>query len=178
MPATAVPPPSPRRSAPAFYLVGLFLLAALAAAAAWASTGRLHFATTESGLQYRVIEAGDGPSPGAGDWVLVNYTGRLRDGTEFDSSQGRGPVPMQVSGVVPGFSEALMMMSKGSTYQVRIPPQLGYGARASGAIPPNSELEFDIELVDFRTLTPEEVQQMQMQMMMQQGGGPPPEGPR
>lgn len=178
MPATAVPHRSPRKSAPPGYLVGLLLLAAFAAAAAWASTGRLHFTTTSSGLQYRVIEAGEGPSPGAEDWVLVHYTGRLRDGTVFDSSEGRGPAPMQVSRVVPGFSEALMMMSKGSTYQVRIPPELGYGARASGAIPPNSELEFVIELIDFRTLTPEEVQQMQMQMMMQQGGAPPPEGPR
>jgi FKBP-type peptidyl-prolyl cis-trans isomerase FkpA len=173
MSVTAVPIRPLKKGSVVRLWIGILLLALLAAAAAWFTTQRLHYSTTASGLQYRVIEAGEGPSPKATDFALVNYVGRLEDGTQFDSSRGQ-PVPMQVNGVVPGFSEALQLMNKGASYRVRIPPQLGYPQGAGDVIPPNSTLEFDLTLVDFRTLSAEEIQQLQMmQMMQQQGGGAP-----
>lgn len=176
MSVTAVPIRPLKKGSVVKLWLGIVLLALLVAAAAWLTTSRLHFTTTASGLQYRVIEAGEGAQPKATDFALVDYTGRLEDGTVFDSSRGQ-PVPMPVNGVVPGFSEALQLMNKGATYRVRIPPQLGYPEGRPG-IPPNSTLEFDVTLVDFRTLSAEEIQQLQMMQMMQQqggaGGGIPP----
>ena len=105
--------------------------------------------TTESGLQYEVIEEGDGPSPGPEDQVTIHYTGTLPDGTQFDSSRDRGePSTFPVQGVIPGFSEGLQLMSVGSNYKLYIPPELGYGARPQGSIPPNSALIFDVELLE------------------------------
>ena len=174
MSVTAVPIRPLKKGSVLKLWLGIVVLVALAGAAAWWTTGRLHYQTTASGLQYRVIESGEGPNVGANDYALVEYVGRLEDGTEFDSSRGQ-PVPMQVSQVVPGFSEALQLMNKGAKYRVRIPPNLGYGAQgAGGVIPPNATLEFDVTLVDFRTLTPEQRQQLEMMQMMQQQGGMPP----
>lgn len=172
--------PLSRRGAIRFAL-GMLLLALLVAAAAWSSASGLAWERTASGLRYRVIAEGEGPRAGATDVVQVNYTGRLQDGTVFDSNEGRPPAEMFVGGVVPGFGEALQLMNKGSTLLVRIPPELGYGANVppGGRIPPNATLEFDITLVDSRPLTPEEMQQLQqmqmmqmMQQQMQQGGEP------
>jgi len=176
MSVTAVPIRPLKKGSVLKLWLGIILLALLAAAAAWYTTGRLHFTTTASGLQYRVVEAGEGPNPGATDLALINYTGRLQDGTVFDSNRGREPVPLPVNGSIPGFSEALQLMNKGATYRLRIPPNLAYGAEGAGGgvIPPNATLEFDVTLVDFRALTPEQIQQMQMMQMMQQQGGMPP----
>jgi len=181
MTVTAVPIRPLKKGSVLKLWVGILFLVALAAAAAWFTTARLHFETTASGLQYRVIETGEGPSPGATDLALINYTGRLEDGTVFDSNAGGQPVPLPVNGSIPGFSEALQLMRKGATYRLRIPPNLAYGPTGAGGgvIPPNATLEFDVTLVDFRALTPEQIQQMQMmQMMQQQGaaGAPPPGG--
>jgi FKBP-type peptidyl-prolyl cis-trans isomerase FkpA len=175
MSVTAVPIRPLKKGSVVKLWLGIIVLVALAAAAAWFTTQRLHYTTTSSGLQYRVVRAGEGPNAGANDYALVEYAGRLEDGTEFDSSRGQ-PVPMQVSGVVPGFSEALQLMNKGSSMRVRIPPALGYGPAGAGGgvIPPNATLEFDITLVDFRTLTAEQRQQLEMMQMMQQQGGMPP----
>ena len=174
MSVTAVPLRPLKKGSLVKLWLGIALLALLAAAAAWLTTGRLHYETTASGLQYRVIEAGEGPSPGATDLALINYTGRLEDGTVFDSNEGGQPVPLPVNGSIPGFSEALQLMSKGATYRVRIPPNLAYGPTgAGGVIPPNATLEFDVTLVDFRALTPEQLQQMEMMRALQQGGGMP-----
>lgn len=105
--------------------------------------------TTESGLQYEVIEEGDGPSPGPEDQVTIHYTGTLPDGTQFDSSRDRGePSTFPVQGVIPGFSEGLQLMSVGSNYKFYISPELGYGPRPQGSIPPNSALIFDVELLE------------------------------
>ncbi len=106
--------------------------------------------TTESGLQYKVITAGDGASPAAGSTVKVHYTGTLIDGTKFDSSYDRGePVTFPVSGVIPGWTEALTMMKVGDKWQLTIPPELAYAERgAPPAIPPNSALIFDVELLE------------------------------
>ena len=180
MSVTAVPIRPLKKGSVAKLWIGIIVLVALAAAAAWFTTARLHYQTTASGLQYRVVEEGEGPHPGATDLALINYTGRLEDGTAFDSNEGGQPVPLPVNGSIAGFSEALQLMSKGATYRLRIPPNLAYGAQGAGGgvIPPNATLEFDVTLVDFRALTPEQIQQMQMMQMMQQQGaaGAPPPG--
>ena len=104
---------------------------------------------TDSGLLYQVTTQGDGATPTAADTVTVHYTGRLLDGTVFDSSVARGqPATFPVSGVIPGWTEALQLMQVGSTWEVWIPQELGYGARGAGNdIPPYAVLNFTIELI-------------------------------
>ena len=103
-----------------------------------------------SGLQYKVLASGTGESPAAGDMVTVNYSGRLIDGTEFDSSYKRGePTKFQADRVIPGWSEALQLMKVGDKWELVIPPGLAYGERgAGGAIPPNAVLVFEVELLE------------------------------
>jgi FKBP-type peptidyl-prolyl cis-trans isomerase len=105
--------------------------------------------TTASGLQYTVLVEGSGRKPGPQDAVSVNYVGTLIDGTEFDSSFRRGrPARFRVDGVIPGWTEALQLMSVGSKYRVFIPPNLAYGLRGVGPdIGPNATLIFEMELV-------------------------------
>ncbi len=105
--------------------------------------------TTASGLQYKVLEAGEGEMPSSDSLVQVHYEGRLLDGTVFDSSYERGvPVEFGVTQVIPGWTEALQLMPEGSKWQLFIPPQLGYGpSGAGGLIGPNSLLIFDVELI-------------------------------
>lgn len=105
--------------------------------------------TTDSGLQYEVIEQGEGPKPEAGDTVTVHYTGTLLDGTKFDSSRDRGqPATFPVQGVIPGWTEALQLMPVGSKWKLFIPSELAYGQRgAGGVIGPNQTLIFDVELM-------------------------------
>lgn len=105
--------------------------------------------TTESGLQYRVIEEGEGASPTTEDTVTVHYTGRLIDGTVFDSSVERGqPVTFPVTGVIPGWVEALQLMQVGDKWEITVPSDLAYGAGGtSGPIGPNETLIFDVELL-------------------------------
>ncbi len=105
---------------------------------------------TESGLQYRVIEKGQGASPSAEDEVVVHYTGYLLDGTKFDSSHDRGePAKFPVNRVIPGWTEVLQLMKPGAEYMVYIPPQLAYGDRQMGNdIPAGSTLIFEIELLE------------------------------
>lgn len=104
--------------------------------------------TTPSGLQYEVIKQGDGPTPAADDRVVVHYTGRLIDGTVFDSSEERGePATFGVTQVIPGWVEALQMMQAGSQWRLYIPSQLAYGPQgAGGMIGPNQTLIFDVTL--------------------------------
>ena len=102
----------------------------------------------ESGLQYRELQAGDGVSPSATDTVEVHYRGTLLDGTEFDSSYSRNQtVKFGVNQVIPGWTEALQLMSAGSKWQLFIPAELGYGVSGGGPIGPNSTLIFDVELI-------------------------------
>ncbi|MBS0969214.1 peptidylprolyl isomerase [Chimaeribacter arupi] len=105
---------------------------------------------TESGLQFSVMQQGDGPIPGRQDHVRVHYTGRLINGDVFDSSVERGqPAEFPVSGVIPGWIEALTLMPVGSKWQLYIPHNLAYGERGAGAsIPPYSALIFDVELLE------------------------------
>ena len=113
---------------------------------------RAEVSVTESGLQYEVVEEGDGPRPQPGDQVTIHYRGTLIDGTEFDSSYERGePATFGVGQVIPGFSEALQLMEVGSTYRVVIPGELGYGPQGAGAdIGPNATLIFEIELLEIQ----------------------------
>jgi len=106
--------------------------------------------TTESGLQYRVLEEGDGPRPELSDVVKVHYEGRLIDGTPFDSSHERGePVTFPVDGVIPGWVEALQAMPVGSRWELVIPSDLAYGPGGTGGpIGPNQALIFEVELLD------------------------------
>jgi FKBP-type peptidyl-prolyl cis-trans isomerase FklB len=107
--------------------------------------------TLSSGLQYKVLAEGSGKTPKATDEVTVNYRGTLIDGTEFDSSYGRGkPLTVKVNGVIRGWSEALQLMKQGSKWQLFIPPDLAYGERGMGRIPSNSTLIFDVELISVK----------------------------
>ena len=138
---------------------------------------------TKSGLQYKVLRPGTGSTtPTDRDVVLVNYEGKLPDGTTFDKSPQ--PTPFAPTDVVPGFGEAVKLMKKGAKYRFWIKPALGYGAPRPAGAPPlqgkaaelaRQVLIFDVEMVEF---LPQEVLQqrmMQMQQMQQmQGAGAPP----
>ena len=108
--------------------------------------------TTASGLQYWDIAVGSGPTAVAGSVVKVHYTGWLTTGEKFDSSRDRGEpfsFPLGAGQVIKGWDEGVAGMKVGGKRQLRIPPELGYGARgAGGAIPPNATLIFDVELLD------------------------------
>ncbi len=109
--------------------------------------------TLPSGLQYKVMKAGTGKKPKASDTVTVNYRGTLINGTEFDSSYKRGqPATFQVSGVIPGWTEALQLMEQGAKWQLFIPSNLAYGERGApgGLIGPNATLIFEVELISIQ----------------------------
>lgn len=131
---------------------------------------------TESGLQYRVLTAGEGrkydeAQDGKDAVCMVTYEGKLIDGTTFDKSEE--PVPFPIGRVVPGFSEALKLMPIGSEWEICIPASLGYGEQGTGPIPGNSTLVFTMKLSDIKKndapaqmpmqLTPEMIQQLQSQ---------------
>jgi peptidyl-prolyl cis-trans isomerase A (cyclophilin A) len=108
--------------------------------------------TTDSGLKYVVEAEGAGDSPKVGDMVKVHYTGKLLDGTKFDSSVDRGaPIdfPVGQGRVIKGWDEALLSMKKGEKRVLIIPANLGYGPSGRGPIPPNATMVFDVELIDF-----------------------------
>lgn len=111
---------------------------------------RVEVKTTASGLQYEVLKEGDGPMPKAEDQVEVHYTGKLIDGTVFDSSVDRGvPATFGVTQVIPGWVEALQMMKAGSKWRLFIPSNLAYGPNGAPGSPigPNATLIFDVELL-------------------------------
>ena len=111
------------------------------------------YTTTDSGLMYHDFEVGDGPSPEAGQIVVVHYTGWLEDGTMFDSSLLRGQpaeFPIGVGQVIPGWEEGVGSMNVGGRRQLVIPPDLAYGDSGREPIPPNAVLIFEVELVDIR----------------------------
>lgn len=108
--------------------------------------------TLPSGLQYKILTPGTGPKPTVNDTVVVNYKGTLLNGTEFDSSSKHGsPLTHAVTGLIPGWTEALQLMPVGSKWQLFIPGNLAYGARgAGGDIGPNATLIFEVELLSIQ----------------------------
>jgi FKBP-type peptidyl-prolyl cis-trans isomerase FkpA len=148
--------------------------------------GGVAWAVQPEGVEVDTIVEGSGPHPSASDVVFVKYTGKLEDGTVFDKSKelpfptgGLLPegMPMQVSGVVPGFAEGLQQMQKGGKYRLTIPSDKAYGATPppGAPIPPNADLVFDVELVDFMSEQDaqrrfEVLQQMIQQQQQKQGG--------
>lgn len=128
-------------------------------------------------VDVETLTAGSGAAPTLDDVVLVNYKGTLPNGKEFDRGE-RAVFPM--AGVVPGFTKALEQMQRGGKYKVQIPAELAYGEKQAGEIPPNTDLTFEIELLDFKSRAEIEQQQAMMQQLqqMQQGAGGPPGGPQ
>lgn len=110
---------------------------------------RVEVKTTPSGLQYEILKEGNGPKPTANDSVTVHYTGKLIDGTVFDSSEERGmPATFGVTQVIPGWVEALQLMPEGSQWRLFIPSALAYGPQGAGdVIGPNATLIFDVTLI-------------------------------
>ncbi|KPH59586.1 FKBP-type peptidyl-prolyl cis-trans isomerase [Novosphingobium sp. ST904] len=94
------------------------------------------------------LTAGQGAKPTREDYVLVNYKGMLKDGTVFDQNE---QMPMALGEVVPGFADGLVQMQRGGSYRILIPAELAYGAEGGGPIPPNSDLVFEVTLLDFKT---------------------------
>ncbi|HYO89879.1 MAG TPA: FKBP-type peptidyl-prolyl cis-trans isomerase, partial [Candidatus Limnocylindrales bacterium] len=104
--------------------------------------------TTDSGLQYQVLQEGAGPRPTISDTVTIHYTGTLVDGTVFDSSEGGDPLTYPLAQFIPGWQEGLQLMPVGSKFRFWIPSELAYGTSGAGnVIPPNAALIFDVELL-------------------------------
>jgi len=168
--------------------LAILVLVAAAAALAWWGTTSLQRSKTDSGLQYQVMKAGEGPTATGEDVLVFHYDGRLADGTVFDSSRTRNePMIMPPTGVIPGFAEGLQLTQAGGRYRFWIPPNLGYGP---GRVPPGAPftdrdtLIFDVEVLQIVPGAAQAFQmqqmQQQMQQMQQQGGpgaGPPGAGP-
>ena len=139
--------------------------------------GGLAYQQRTQGVEVETLTAGTGPMPTAEDVVLINYTGKLTNGKEFDKGER---APLALDAVVPGFAEGLTRMQKGGKYRMTIPADKGYGAEEKTnpqtgevVLPANSDLVFEVELLDFRSKA-EIMQQQQMlqQMQQMQGGGP------
>jgi FKBP-type peptidyl-prolyl cis-trans isomerase FklB len=117
-----------------------------------ANAEREEVTTTDSGLQYEVLETGTGDQPGPQSTVVTHYHGTFIDGTVFDSSVERGqPAEFGVHQVIPGWTEALQMMSVGDKWRIACPPKLAYGEQGAGdSIPPNTTLVFEIHLIELK----------------------------
>lgn len=132
------------------------------------AAGGIAWAALPPAVDVETIRAGTGPSPTISDVALINYRGTLPDGKEFDKGEN---AVFPLAGVVPGFTKALQQMQRGGKYKVEIPSELAYGDKAAGAIPANTDLTFEIELLDFRSRA--EIEQQMQQMQQMQGGGAP-----
>jgi FKBP-type peptidyl-prolyl cis-trans isomerase FkpA len=198
MSVTAVPIQPIKKGSVAKYWTGVAVVLLAGAGLAWWGTGdvRSKYAsedqfladnaeingvvTSKSGLQMQTLRGGEGKPPTNDDIVLVGYKGTLRDGTVFDQNQ---QAPMEVSGVVPGFSEALKKMQRGGKYKIWIPGKLGYGENppqnpqtGQPALPANATLVFEVELLDYRSRAEVEAMRAQAQEAQKQQGGAAPEG--
>ncbi len=141
----------------------------LGVAAAFLAAAGLAWATLPGSVDVETLKAGTGVSPTLEDVVLINYKGMLKDGKVFDEGK---QVPNPVGEFVPGFTQAVLKMQRGGKYKVQIPAALGYGDKANGPIPANSDLTFEVELLDFKNRAELEAQMQAMQQMQQmQGGG-------
>ncbi|GFE72553.1 FKBP-type peptidyl-prolyl cis-trans isomerase [Novosphingobium sp. TCA1] len=145
----------------------------LGVAAVALAAGGVAYAALPPQVHIKTLTAGSGESPTVADVVLINYKGTLPGGKVFDQAQ---QVPMALNEVIPGFTKALVKMQRGGKYEVEIPAKLAYGDKAVGQIPANSDLNFEIELLDFKSRAEIEQQQrmmQQLQQMQMQGGGAP-----
>ena len=143
--------------------IGFVLVIAAGVALAWLGAHSVRQRT----IQLETIQAGSGPTIQPQDGVLIDYEGRLSDGKVFDSSSGKGPVPLLANQVIPGFAEALSRMQEGGRYKIHIPAKLAYGANPppDAPIPPNADLDSDVKGVK---VVPNAA-------LMQQGGAPQPQ---
>jgi FKBP-type peptidyl-prolyl cis-trans isomerase FkpA len=208
MSVTAVPLQPVKRAYKVWLWLGVIAAIALAFGLAWAGTreqvvrtydndaflawnkGRSGVQTTSSGLQFQVLKEGEGPKAADGDGLTIDLVGKKRDGTIF---QPKGPVQLMVGQAVPGFNEAMKLMSKGTKLRAWIPPSLGYGQAGAQHPLHDQVLVFDMEATEI--VSAATIQQMMMQQMMQQQmqggggqggpqggpapqGGPPPQGGR
>lgn len=125
--------------------IGFILLIAAGIALAWFGANSVRQRT----VQVDTVQPGAGPTIEAQDGVLIDYEGRLADGKVFDSSAGKGPIPLIASQVIPGFADALSRMQEGGRYKIHIPARLAYGANPppGGPIPPNADLDYDVKVV-------------------------------
>lgn len=179
MSATTVPIAPIKKGSLTKFWIGIALVLAAGGGLAYWGTNDVRseygdIVTTASGLRYKVLRTGEGKSPTDQDVVLVKYTGRLKDGTIFDQNPQAG---FPVTGVVPGFSEGLKIMQRGGQYRLWIPAKLGYGPEdqrnpqtGEVAIPGNSELVFDVDLLEYKSRAEVEAMQRQMQEMQRQQG--------
>ncbi|MEP7351244.1 MAG: FKBP-type peptidyl-prolyl cis-trans isomerase [Sphingorhabdus sp.] len=179
MSITAVPiQPIQKGSLTKYWIAIALVLAVAAGLAYWGTAGvRKEYGdviTTASGLKYKIIKGGEGKSPTDDDVVLVKYTGTLKNGKIFDQNPQAG---FPVTGVVPGFSEALKLMQRGGQYRIWIPAELGYGPEdqknpqtGEVAIPGGSDLIFDVELLEYKSRAEIDAMQKQMQEMQKQQG--------
>ena len=134
------------------------------------AAGGLAWSTMPPSVSVETITAGKGDFPTADDVVMINYKGTLADGKVFDEAKN---AVMPMTGVIPGFTKALERMQRGGKYKTTIPSELAYGSTDRGPIPANSDLTFEIELVDFRSRAEIEEQQRMIQQMQQMQGGAP-----
>ena len=191
MSVTAVPLKPVNSSTRLWLWLGILVAVALAFGLAWMGTraavavkgtneqylawnkGQPGVKVTASGLQYKVIEAGEGPTAQDGDVATVQIEGHLRDGTVFQEKAG-GPFQVQAGGAIPGFVEAMKLMPKGAKYRVWLPSNLAYDAvpAEAGEHPLKGKiLIFDIEMTGLMTAAEVQMRQMQQQQMMQQQMG-------
>jgi FKBP-type peptidyl-prolyl cis-trans isomerase FkpA len=171
--STLYHPPHHKPALVKFWLAIVVLLAA-GVALAWFGAGALRGEKTASGLVFRTVQAGSGPAITAADAVLVDYELRLPDGKLVDASaQHGGPQVVAATQTIPGFGEALTMMQKGGTYHFVVPPKLGYGETPPPGIPPKTNLEFDVHVVDIAP----GAAAMAAQAAPQQQGAPQPGQP-
>lgn len=129
------------------------------------AAGGVAYAALPVSVHIETLTKGTGESPTPADVALVNYKGTLPDGKVFDQQQ---QAVFPVAEVVPGFSQALQKMQRGGKYKVEIPAQLAYGDKQAGAIPPNTDLAFEVELLDFKNRAEIEQQQRILQQLQQQ----------
>ena len=176
---TRVPLQPIRKDSLAKLWAGIVVVLLIAAAVAWLNVP--HARKLAGGVTIETLTQGKGASPTTTDIALINYKGMLASGKVFDQGQG---VPMPVTGVVPGFSTALQAMQAGGKYRIRIPAAQAYGAEEKRnqqtgevVIPANSDLTFDVDLLEFKSqqevLQMMQQQQMQQQLQQQQQGGAP-----
>ncbi len=143
--------------------------------------GGVAWAARSNDVRVQTLTAGTGPSPSLQDVVQINYVAKLTDGTQFDKGE---LVPMKLDEVIPGFGEGITRMQKGGKYRLTIPAEKAYGPEEKRnpqtgkvVIPANSDLVFDVDLLDFKTREEVMRQQQMMQQLQQMQGGGGPGGP-